>query len=211
MTGCSAARDEPAGRRREGDARRSREAAEQAATAMRRRWSRAGSRRARVGAVVIGPPPPGRGSARLVGRQQGSRMALAGSRCRCSSATDTSSGRWVTAMTMRCSASRMISWLVRSATSGSRWAVGSSRSSSGSVASQARASASRCRWPAERPAVVPDPGREPVGERGDRLVEGDGSKGRPQLVVGDGAADGSWPSVRLVLMEPAARKGRCVT
>ncbi len=66
-----------------------------------------------------------------------------------SSTSSSPSGRWVIRSTVRPSAAESMSPTTRSAVSGSRCAVGSSRTRTGASARSARASAIRWRWPPE--------------------------------------------------------------
>ena len=165
--------DEPAGRRREGDARRGGRAADEPGEDDGRAR---GGRDGAAGAHRSSPPDGvSRGAVRWT----------------CWSARATSSRRWVTAMTVcRSARPRMTSWTVSVARS-SRWAVGSSRRTTGAVVRVARARASRARWPGRQPeAVVADVGAPAHGRGRRRTRRGRRGAGRPRAPSSSAGAEG---------------------
>ena len=118
-------------------------------------------------------------------------VAVAGTSSTTRSAAASTAGRWATTTTrLRCASRARVSRRTCSVSS-SRWALGSSSSTTGRPASTTRASATRARWPADRPAPSSPSGvLQAVGEGAYDVGEADAAQGLPHLVVaGRGAAD----------------------
>ncbi len=118
-------------------------------------------------------------------RGGGHREATTASSDTTRSAIDNAAGRWVTRTTVRPCAARCSDAMTRASVVASRCAVGSSSKRSGARRNSARAIASRCASPTDKPAPRSPSGAERApGERGDAGVETCSREGVPQLVVG---------------------------
>ncbi|RPK47565.1 hypothetical protein EES39_11870 [Streptomyces sp. ADI92-24] len=124
------------------------------------------------------------------------------------SATDRSAGRCTTSSTVRPAASLRTASTMPASVSPSRLAVGSSSSSTGRSARNARASARRCRCPAERPE--PSSPRRVAAPSGSSVTKSYAPASRSAAVTALSSASGR-ASRTFSAIVPAKRCGRCGT